>query len=56
VWSTITISSSEAFQLIAHELLTQLVGDQRLQVHRRDLLLAVGDLLEPLEGGVERLA
>ena len=34
----------------------QLLGDQRLQVHRGDLLLAVGDLLEALERRVQRLA
>ena len=34
----------------------ELVGDERLQVHRRDLLLLVRDLLEALERLVERLA
>src|SRR5438093_1043807 len=46
----------EPVQRIPRDLLTQLVGDERLEVHRRHLLLAVGDLLEALEGRVERLA
>src|SRR5204862_5872007 len=36
--------------------LAHLVGDDRLEVERRDLLLLVGDLLEAPEGLVERVA
>src|ERR1700761_5970360 len=36
-------------------LFTQLVREQRLEVHRRDLLLLVSDLLEALERLVQRL-
>src|SRR5438477_346939 len=39
-----------------HVLAAQLVGDQRLEVHGGQLLLAVGDLLEALERRVEHLA
>ena len=45
----------EPLERVAGDLLAQLVGDQRLEVHRGDLLLLVGDLLEALEGGVQRL-
>ena len=43
----------EPLQRVALDVGAQLVGDQRLEVHRRDLLLAVGDLLEALEGLLE---
>ena len=45
----------EPLELVARDLLAQLVGDQRLEVHRRHLLLLVRDLLEALERGDERL-
>ena len=46
----------EPLELVAGDLLAQLVGDQRLEVHRGDVLLLVRDLLEALEGRVQRLA
>src|SRR3954462_14799435 len=35
----------EPLERVAGELLAQLVGDERLEVHRGDVLLLVGDLL-----------
>ena len=46
----------EPLQRVGRALLAQLVGDERLEVHRGDLLLLVRQLLEALEGGVQRLA
>ena len=46
----------EPGQLVGVGPLAHLVGDDRLQVERGDLLLAVGDLLEALEGRVQRVA
>src|SRR3954467_6111745 len=46
----------EPLQRVAGQGVAQLVGDQRLEVHRRDLLLLVGDRLEALEGRVQRRA
>jgi hypothetical protein len=46
----------EPLQRVGAGLLAQLVGDERLEVHRGDLLLLVRELLEALEGGVQRLA
>ncbi len=46
----------EAVEREPHDLLAQLVRHERLEIHRRDALLAVGELLEAREGGVERLS
>ena len=46
----------EPLQRVRADRLAQLVGDERLEVHRGDLLLLVRDLLEALERLVERLA
>src|SRR5918998_910173 len=46
----------EPLQRVRAQLVAELVGHERLEVHRADGLLAVGDLLEALERGVERLA
>jgi hypothetical protein len=46
----------EASQVVGLGLLAHLVGDEDLQVERRDVLLAVRDLLDALEGGVQGLA
>ena len=43
-------------ELVAGALLAQLVCHQRLEVHRRDLLLLVRQLFEPSERGVQVLA
>ena len=45
---------SNETQLEGRRRLLHLVGDDRLEVERRDLLLLVRQLLEALEGGVER--
>jgi hypothetical protein len=44
-----------AQRVAANVLAAQLVGDERLEVHRGHLLLDVGDLLEALERRVQRL-
>src|SRR5205807_7961737 len=46
----------EPLELVTRHLLAQLVGDQRFEVHRGDVLLLVGDLLEAPERGVQRLS
>ena len=46
----------EPGQLVLLRRLAHLVGDDRLEVERGDLLLLVRELLEPLEGLVQRVA
>ena len=46
----------EPLERVGAHLVAQLVGDERLEVERGDLLLLVRDVLEALERGVERLA
>ena len=46
----------EPLERVGGHLGAELVGDERLEVHRGDLLLLVRDLLEALERGVQRLA
>ena len=46
----------EPGQLVGLGALAHLVGDDRLEVQRGHLLLVVGDLLEALEGRVQRVA
>ena len=46
----------EPLERVGAQLVAELVGDERLEVHRGHGLLAVGDLLEALERGVQRLA
>ena len=47
---------SNAFEVVGLRLLADLVRDDRLEIERGHVLLAVGDLLEALERGVQRLA
>ena len=46
----------EGLERVAGDLLAQLIGDERLQVHRGHLLLQVGDLLEAFKRRIQRLA